>query len=285
MNSALLKIDAQRTEISAVTERFHKEAHGQFMTPISVASFMASMMNVAHQAIHIVDPGAGIGSLTSALLHRVEGKSDQPGAPTRVKVTAIESDTRLLAHLWDNIGLYNFADSRVVEADFIEFAVNEIQFGGERFTHAIMNPPYKKIGSNSAYRKLGRLVGVETVNLYSLFVALTILLLKPGGELVAIIPRSFCNGPYYRPFRDMIFDNCAIERIHLFGSRKSVFSHDHVLQENIIIHLTKNGRQKDVVVSRSTDDTLSDLECTRCPFSSIVRPGRRGTLFANSGIR
>jgi hypothetical protein len=35
--------------------------------------------------------------------------------------------------------------SRIVETDFIEDAVNALQFGtGGRYTHAILNPPYKK---------------------------------------------------------------------------------------------------------------------------------------------
>jgi len=35
----------------------------------------------------------------------------------------------------------------------------------------------------------------ETSNLYTAFLAIAIKLLEPGGELVAITPRSFCNGP------------------------------------------------------------------------------------------
>lgn len=42
------------------------------------------------------------------------------------------------------------------------------------------------------------------------FIALIQRPLVPGGQLVGITPRSFCNGPYFRPFReDFAADSCC----------------------------------------------------------------------------
>ena len=49
---------------------------------------------------------------------------------------------------------------------------------GRRYTHAILNPPYKKLNSDSVHRALIRKVGIETVNLYTAFVALSALLMR-----------------------------------------------------------------------------------------------------------
>jgi len=117
-----------------------------------------------------------------------------------------------------------------------------------------------------------RSVGIETVNLYSAFLALTVALTLPGGQIVAIIPRSFCNGPYYRPFRDFMLERAAIQHMHLFESRSKAFKDDAVLQENIIIHLERGGKQGLVTVSTSTDDTFSDLASHEYPFERIVFP-------------
>src|SRR5690606_24278062 len=106
-------------------------------------------------------------------------------------------------------------------------------------THAILNPPYKKINSNSEHRLLLRSIGIETVNLYTAFLGIVVMLLEPGGELVAITPRSFCNGPYYKSFRKLFLGNMALQRIHVFESRKQAFKDDEVLQENIIFHAIK----------------------------------------------
>lgn len=114
------------------------------------------------------------------------------------------------------------------------------------------------------------MAGIETVNLYSGFVALALSLLKPHGELVAIIPRSFCNGPYYRSFRRFLMERAALRRIHLFSSRTSLFNSDKVLQENVIIHLERDGKQGDVTLSFSTDQTFYDMELVSHPIKSIV---------------
>src|SRR5690606_29355593 len=108
--------------------------------------------------------------------------------------------------------------------DFVRSAVDALSGGMfteaiPPYTHAILNPPYKKIGSDSPYRLALREAGIETVNLYSAFVALAVALAAPGGQIVAIIPRSFCNGPYYRPFREFLLARTAIRHIHLFASR------------------------------------------------------------------
>jgi hypothetical protein len=117
-----------------------------------------------------------------------------------------------------------------------------------------------------------RQVGIETVNLYSAFVALALSLMKPGGQLVAIIPRSFCNGPYYRPFREYLLNRAALRHLHLFASRTTAFKDDDVLQENVIMRLECAGVQSNVTVSNSTDDSFSDLVTHEQPFDRIVFP-------------
>lgn len=113
------------------------------------------------------------------------------------------------------------------------------------------------------------------MNLYSAFVGLALSLLRPGGQLVAIIPRSFANGPYYKPFREWIRAHGAIRHLHLFGSRDSAFRDDDVLQENIILRIERAGEEGPVQVSHSTDDSFSDLTQETVPYSAIFRPGDR----------
>src|SRR5258708_13151314 len=94
-----------------------------------------------------------------------------------------------------------------------------------------------------------RVMGIETVNLYSAFVEVVINRMAPGGELVVIIPRSFCNGPYYKSFRKALLKKTAIKTIHLFDSRKWAFKDDGVLQENVILHLATVHTSKEASLS------------------------------------
>ncbi len=270
------QVDTIRKDVARGISQKRKSEFGQFMTPATVASFMASLFSPSTlQTARLLDAGAGIGSLSGAFLDRflLHGFGFR-----KAEVTAYEIDASLRNHLSRTLAEYQgelAIDCSVLPGDFIEEAVKLILEGAQRFSHAILNPPYKKINSGGRHRLLLRHVGIETVNMYSAFVALTVQLMQPGGEIVAIIPRSFCNGPYYRPFRELLFAKTAIRRMHLFGARDRAFKDDDVLQENIIIMLERGGKQGRVTVSTSTDDKFTDIETHTYPFDQIVMPGDR----------
>ncbi len=273
----LSTIEQKRQQLAKSTETKKKAHFGQFLTPEKIAAFMASLFPDTRGDCHLLDAGAGIGSLSAAFLNRWR----QAGFHfQKVTVDAFELDCKLIDHLSNTLEQYNGRGdftANIYEEDFIHSAVESLtgnllsRYRGH-FTHAILNPPYRKLNSRSAHRLALRRAGIETVNLYSAFVALAIAQIIPGGQLVAIIPRSFCNGPYYRPFRDFILERTAICHIHLFHSRNKAFKDDNVLQENIIIRLKRGARQDTVTVSTSADDSFSDLSSHEYPFDRIVSP-------------
>ena len=270
--ASLSVIDQTRLEVSKRTGEEKKSRLGQFLTPASTATFMAGLFPQSKGECRLLDAGAGIGSLSSAFLERCA--NGEMGFDT-IFLKAFEIDPAVQPELKHSLSSYTkkcTLSYEIISDDFVEEAVNAIQFRQYNFTHAILNPPYKKIRSDSRYRELLRKVGIETINLYSAFLALTIALTKPGGQIVAIIPRSFCNGPYYRPFRKFIFTHTAIRHLHLFESRTKAFKDDDVLQETIIIRLERDGQQGPVTISTSTDNTFADLTEHACPFEQIVQP-------------
>jgi adenine-specific DNA-methyltransferase len=122
--------------------------------------------------------------------------------------------------------LFESSHDEIRHADFIESAlefVREDLFTSAKapFNAALLNPPYRKINSDSHTRRLLREAGIETSNLYTGFLALAARLLCDGGEMVSITPRSFCNGPYFRPFRREFLDSMSLERLHVFDSRSA----------------------------------------------------------------
>jgi adenine-specific DNA-methyltransferase len=256
-----------------LSSRQRKSHLGQFMTPPSVADFMASLFTLPiSMAINLLDAGAGQGALTTAFIER----SFRLPGDRNINSTAFEFDAEILPALRANfaaISARTDAKCELIEGDFIEEATSRICLGkGARYTHAVLNPPYKKISSDSRHRALLRGTGLETVNLYTGFVGLALELLELGGELVAIIPRSFCNGPYYQPFRRFILRRAAIRHIHLFSARDKAFKDDGVLQENIIIKMVRGGDQGVVIISTSTDDSFADYEEKCHAFARIVFP-------------
>ena len=152
------------------------------------------------------------------------------------------------------------------------------------FTHAILNPPYRKIKTGSAHREALRSAGLETSNLYTGFMFVAARRLREGGEMVAIVPRSFCNGPYFKPFRQQFFAMMRLRQIHVFERRNQAFKDDDVLQENIIVHASKGGPARDVTITTSCGGALEfdpargmciaeDLTQRTVPLSSVIRDG------------
>jgi adenine-specific DNA-methyltransferase len=255
--------DAIRRIVTGSLEPRRKAALGQFMTPAPIAQFMASLFDDPVRPVALLDAGAGMGSLTMAAVPRLQMVAS---------VDAWEIDPLMRKHLQNTLSFLG-VDHTIHAEDFIQSAVQQIALAqGRRYTHAILNPPYKKLNSDSTHRALLRKVGIETVNLYSAFVALSGLLMEKRGEIVAIIPRSFCNGPYYRPFRELILRAFSLDHIHVFESRSKAFKDDDVLQENVIIKLVRAKQQGNVVVSSSHDQRLTDYSEKSLSFSEIVKP-------------
>lgn len=244
---------------------------GQFMTPTKIAHFMASLFDRSKlEDIRLLDPGAGLGALSTAFLDACFLNDKM----RRAELVAYEIDPFLKNRLETHLEKYSNSSSlfHILEKDFIEEAVDLILSKNfKKFTHAILNPPYKKINSQSRHRHLLQSIGIETVNLYTAFLALTVHLVEDGGEIVAIIPRSFCSGSYYRSFREWLLKNTSIKQIHLFNARDKAFKEDGVLQENVIVHLVKRGVQEDVLLSFSTDDSFLDHHSYRCPFEYVLK--------------
>ena len=139
------------------------------------------------------------------------------------------------------------------------------------FDAAIANPPYRKISTDSAERRALHSVRIETSNLYTAFIALIQRLLVSNGQLVGITPRSFCNGPYFQPFREDFLNNLALRRLHVFESREAAFREDSVLQENIIFHAVKGRSQpRKIVVSSSSGERGDVIAESVFPFAEIV---------------
>ncbi len=256
---------------------------GQFLTPHPVADFMASLFETRWQELNLLDAGAGDGALSAALVRRLGISRHKP---KRISVTAYELDKTLIESLHATLRDCQQVCERsgiqfsatVFNEDFIATAVpmvrDELFIRRElSFNAAIVNPPYRKIRSDSSTRLLLRSAGIETGNLYAGFVALITKLLADRGELVAITPRSFCNGPYFKPFRTDFLETMSLRRLHVFESRSAAFSRDDVLQENIIIHAVKGvTKPEQVIISSSSGASGSSVTEREAAYREVVSP-------------
>ncbi|MGH8544935.1 MAG: Eco57I restriction-modification methylase domain-containing protein [Gammaproteobacteria bacterium] len=287
VESLLPWIEVCRKEASLRLDPRRRVQMGQFLTPGAVAMFLAGMFDCRKTVVRVLDPGAGIGSLSAAFVFAMCGRRRRPSA---IALTAYEIDPLLADYLretldrcravCEKVGILFHA--RVVPHDFLEAGAST--FAGdlfakgeeERFDCAILNPPYRKIRTESRERRLLQSIGLETTNLYAGFMAVAARLLAPSGEMVAITPRSFCNGTYFEPFRRFILREMRFRRIHVFDSRDSAFADDKVLQENIIFHAVKaKDIDSDVIVSASVGPGEASLRMRTIKQDDLVHPRDR----------
>lgn len=265
---------AERRRVSTLAgiDLNRQSEFGQYFTPDRAAQLVASLPKVPGLGrLRILDPGAGSGSLTAALVARLISTSSNAS----LHVTAVEIDEAVLPAL--HATLDDCAAAAKQAGITFTYAVHGINFLtqsdtlGGRFDIVIMNPPYSKMAVHSRERLDVAKRFVESPNLYAAFMAVGASLLDKYGQLVAIVPRSFTNGTYFQPFRNYLLDRVAIDRIHIFGSRSSVFADTGVLQENIVLSATRGGIEGAVRISTSLSHTDELVERV-VDYVEIVHP-------------
>jgi adenine-specific DNA-methyltransferase len=264
---------AGRWHAICVSDR-HKKEQGQYFTPLEVADFMAALCRPLGASVRVLDPGAGAGILSCALC---ESLAARPDRPARVEVVAYETDTQLACHLetclayakrWLEAQRITLA-FRICTDDFVISHAPALDgvpplFAEEEnhFDVVISNPPYFKIPKSDPRAAAAAAVVHGQPNIYALFMAVSATMLKPGGELVCITPRSYTAGPYFRLFRERFFAQMQPLSVHLFASREDAFRRDEVLQENIILracradrwYMHTTGARLEVTVSEGAAD-------------------------------
>ena len=269
----LSRSETRRSETLASLGEQEQAKLGQFFTNSAVAQFIAGMVRLPGSgALRILDPGAGSGALTAALVARVITEAPH----LAIEVTAVEVDPAVTKALCatladcataaDGAGLEFTA--YVIESSFVSAAADLV----EQFDVVIQNPPYAKLAAGDTDRRSTAAVAVDTPNMYAAFVALGVAALVPGGQLVAITPRSFTNGAYFESFRRWLLSKTVFDRIHIFAARNSVFADTGVLQENIIYSMTKTSEMPATAALSASRDHTDAATVREVHYAEIVHP-------------
>lgn len=278
----VINADGYRADAYAAVDEDTRTEYGQFFTPPQVAHMMAALFRKLPGEIRLLDAGAGVGALTAAFVDKVIRKKNPP---QKISVTAYESEAKFRPFLKKTLLACREAcestgiafTSVIKSEDFVEAASLMIrprllEGDSQTFNCALLNPPYKKIHSKSAHRRRLREAGIETGNLYTAFLALSAKLLEANGQMVAITPRSFCNGPYYKAFRKLFDSQMAFDHIHLFDSRQEAFADENILQENIIFHATKTSQKNEVLITTSPSPQEPPSNQRTVAYQRVINP-------------
>jgi len=156
--------DFYRLDASLKLDPKRRSGLGQYMTPAPIGRFMASLFGDVSGDIQVLDPGAGVGSLSAAFIERCAHEHKKPRS---ISLTCYEIEPLLIEYLETTL---QEAESQsraagiavsgeIYAEDFIlamaDGSQEDLFKTGEThaktFTHVIMNPPYKKINSASGH--------------------------------------------------------------------------------------------------------------------------------------
>ena len=128
-----------------------RKSYGQFFTPIQTAEYMASLIRTESEKVKILDPGAGNGLLTAAVVEHLIAR----GTAREISVVLYENDKNIQSLLKKNIEIISSYCSQKQVKLFIKtqkenFIVDnqkywEMQKSKGLFDIVISNPPYLKI--------------------------------------------------------------------------------------------------------------------------------------------
>jgi adenine-specific DNA-methyltransferase len=268
----------QQRRFDAMTLPRTRRERGHFGTAPAIAEFMAGLLTDTPKGpVRILDPGAGVGTLSAAICKKILRQQNQ----THLVFELFENDPTLISPLEKTM---TFCKTALREAghemnfvirveDFILANTEHSLFGDSSrasFHLAILNPPYFKVRKESEYARAMKHVVHGQPNVYALFMAIVADRLRKGGEMVAITPRSYFNGPYFKRFRKWFFDRMTAKQIHIFESRTDAFQEEEVLQENVILLAEKAGNPKDVIITSSPGRDFQQVSRHALPYPKVI---------------
>ena len=276
-SNLLERLDLERLDLTKrpAVDSGRRTELGQFFTPIGVARFMASMLQVREppETLRILDPGGGSGVLTAAAVAELCSRPVR-SRPATLHATVWEIDARLAGDL-DR----TFEHCRAVctkagvtfrgercrgnfVLDAAAWADNQDLLEPERhprFHVAIMNPPVPQAQERQrgacaperhGHRNQQSLLGLRLARAQ----APRRRRRARSDHAAQLHERVLLPALPANPLQELAF-----RRIHVYDARDAAFAEDGVLQENVIFHGVRGADPEAIRITTSlgpTDDGL-----------------------------
>jgi len=279
--NSLSYVVKQTNEFILSKPKTMRKSFGQFFTSVATARFMAKMLTVPSKStIKILDPGAGTGILSAALIEFI---NIQHTHIKEIELTCYETNLDVFSLLERNIEHVKNCSKLKITAKIIKdsYILSQSHDFSETLMASFIQPKYDLIIANPPYFKLAKFspeaismsnICHGTPNIYFIFAAMSLFNLCENGEMVYILPCSWTSGAYFSYFRRYLLENGKVTDIHVFTSRKKVFDKEDVLQETMILKVKKTNITPHVVniTSSKDSDCFNDIAKISVPYNIVV---------------
>ena len=257
---------------------------GRFFTKKGSAALMSVLCRpTAADTVSILDPGAGTGILSAALMERL-CRSQTP--PKLIELTCYENDAMMLPMLEYNLVRlrrrmrHDYGVKLVYTVRTENFILAAADEAGGFYDYVIQNPPSELLSKDSAEVEALSSLCAGATDIAFLFLAMGMKMLKDGGEMVAFIPTAYARGVYLDRIRLYLMERSHVAKIHLFAAKSKTESNDPT-RGSMILKLIKVPAAEDATIaissSYSTGDGGDITVLPPFPYHRIVNP-KNGTL-------
>lgn len=223
-----------------LADEHHRKHLAMFFTPASITRGLLN--DLAEQGVDFgtesfIDPACGGAAFLAPIALRMRDALRSKGAGPRAILEHIERhlygtdlDATLcaLSTQFLRMALHEEISATGYLPDFKVRRANSLRELGamaSRVDVCVCNPPYRKMGVEELKplrRDYGDVIESQP-NLYGLFIALCIRLLREGGRAALVTPTSYLSGQYFSALRKYLSRNSVIEHIGMVSDRLGVF--------------------------------------------------------------
>lgn len=114
-----------------------------------------------------------------------------------------------------------------------------------KYDYVVGNPPWVEVKRLPDAIKIPIQKKYGVSNLYGAFIIQGMELLRPGGHLSYVVPRSFTGGRYYHKLRKKLKEETKINYISYYANRSQTFHGGDILQELVVFSFEKNKSPKE----------------------------------------
>lgn len=184
-----------------------QKLRGGYYTPLDLAAYIARW-TLGSRPKTILEPSCGDGVFIQAIAEN---------SASKLSLTAFEILDEEAAKARERSQGIRQLDSTIHSQDFLEWAIQVIGIGEEKFDAVVGNPPfirYQYLPEDSQHKaeaifKLLGLPFTRHTNAWVPFVLASIALLKPGGRLGMILPSEIVHVMHAQSLRTYLGSTCS----------------------------------------------------------------------------
>ncbi len=263
---------------------------GRLFTKKDTARLMASMFEIDTKktAYTILDPGAGTGILSAALVEEICKKA---AFCKQIFLTCFETNEDFLPMLENNLErvrkkvrhdfdiklFYTIYNENYIVDSKNHYTVTFFDTVEDKYDLIISNPPTELYEKGSSEAEIAGGVTQLKIGAPFLFLKMAARHLEADGQLVMILPTTFATASQLKPLRMELAKKLSLQALHLFVGKQKNEKRAVPLKKNFIIAYKACEKGETVNITTSLDNGSNITKLAALPYDFIVNKND-GTL-------